>query len=72
VPDLRYVEGYVFGDFLVHRAWVTMDGVHAIDLTLRKESFAYYGVIMPTKQACKLMLSGKRLLAALEALPPKS
>jgi hypothetical protein len=69
MPDLRYVEGYVLTEFgPLHHAWVTPDVVHAIDLTLREEPFAYYGVIVPTKQACKLMMSGKRLLPALHAL----
>src|ERR1700730_11708258 len=69
MPDLRYVEGYVLTEFgPVHHAWVTPDVVHAIDLTLREEPFAYYGVIVPTEQACKLMMSGKRLLPALHAL----
>jgi hypothetical protein len=70
MPDLRYVEGYVLvlGDSLVHHAWVTLDGVHAIDLTLREEPLAYFGVIVPTKQACNLMCSGRRLLPALHAL----
>ena len=50
---------------------MTPDVVHAIDLTLREEPFAYHGVIVPTKQACKLMMSGKRLLPALHALGAK-
>jgi hypothetical protein len=72
MPELRYVEGYVLTEFgPVHHAWVAPDVVHAIDLTLREEPFAYYGVIVPTKQACKLMMSGKRLLPALHALAAK-
>jgi hypothetical protein len=72
MPHLRYVEGYLLSEFgPIHHGWVTLDGVHAIDLTLREESFGYYGVIVPTKQACKLMMSGKRVLPALHALAAK-
>jgi len=56
---LHYVEGYVLGgtSLLVHHAWVTADGQHAIDLTLRMLDdppppdlfVGYYGVAIPIK-----------------------
>jgi len=70
-PRLHYVEGLarvpgINGDWLVGHAWVTLDGVHAIDLTwrgARKRAHAsrsldaateYYGVEIPHADVTRL------------------
>jgi hypothetical protein len=47
--QLRYVEGFVLSKSgsLTHHAWVTRDGKHAIDVTLREERLGYYGIEVP-------------------------
>jgi hypothetical protein len=68
---LHYVEGYVLGgtSLLVHHAWVTADGHHAIDLTLRvleptaKIPFyvGYYGVAIPIKFIARKLALDRQL-----------
>jgi hypothetical protein len=46
-----YVEGFALnGLYLAHHAWITLDGVHAIDPTWRAASTCcYFGIQFPTK-----------------------
>jgi hypothetical protein len=44
-----YVEGFVISSqtvFPIHHAWITLDGIHAIDVTLRGavQNYSYFGI----------------------------
>jgi hypothetical protein len=71
---LTYVEGVAYGrdrDYGFAHAWVTMDGTHAIDLTLRGQKVVhggdivvhldppveFYGVEIPPKDVERLMFT---------------
>jgi hypothetical protein len=47
----QYVEGYAMSGsgFLAHHAWVTVDGVTAIDVTWREPGEVYFGMVFDTK-----------------------
>jgi hypothetical protein len=44
----KYVEGFAvdaeLGRFAVHHAWITLDGIHAIETTWRKPGLFYFGI----------------------------
>jgi hypothetical protein len=61
-----YVEGYAAsycGNFITEHAWVTLDNIHAIDVTWPDpEQAAYFGVPIPDKKVvAKLFLRGREL-----------
>jgi hypothetical protein len=51
-PCATYVEGVAYHtvDLGFHHAWVTIDGVHAIDQTWPKPGIVYVGIDVPTDQ----------------------
>jgi hypothetical protein len=55
----QYVEGYAMHDdglCPIHHAWVTTDGVNAIDVTWRELGAVYFGVVFDTKALAKTVL----------------
>jgi hypothetical protein len=70
-PELLYVEGFILGTHdPIHHAWVSPDGIHAIDVTLRRDRGGYYGIGMPAGDASKLMMRGRCLRPALHDWSP--
>ncbi len=54
----RYVEGYAQSrhlNMLVHHAWITLDGVHAIDPTWQEPGAKYIGIEVDTVTLAKAM-----------------
>jgi hypothetical protein len=57
-----YVEGFAVGsedpDLVLHHAWITLDGVHAIDVTWRRQASDchYYGIAFPNDVVRRLLL----------------
>jgi hypothetical protein len=57
-----YVEGFALGPddrgMAIHHAWITLDGVHAIDVTWRRQASDchYYGIAFPNDVVRRLLL----------------
>jgi hypothetical protein len=57
-----YVEGFALGPddrgTAIHHAWITLDGVHAIDVTWRRQASDchYYGIAFPNDVVRRLLL----------------
>jgi hypothetical protein len=63
-----YVEGFVLSStsHLNHHAWVTLDGIHAIDVTLKDApAFAYFGIAFSLKVAARSWVSRRPWVALL-------
>ena len=56
----RYVEGYgqSVGGLMVHHAWITLDGVHAIEVTWREPGDIYWGIEVDTVTVAKSWRDG--------------
>jgi hypothetical protein len=56
-----YVEGYASfgGGFPIYHAWITLDGVHAIDPTWRCPADRYVGVAFPAEIVARHGLDGR-------------
>jgi hypothetical protein len=40
-----YVEGFVLASWPIHHAWLTLDGIHAIDVTMKDATaYHYFGI----------------------------
>ena len=42
------MEGVALSRGSIHHAWITLDGTHAVDVTWREPSSAYFGIAFPT------------------------
>jgi len=66
----EYVEGYALPNndwgTPVHHAWITLDGVHAIDQTWRVPGQAYIGIQFPRKIASRYCIEGRYCKPAME------
>jgi hypothetical protein len=66
-----YVEGYAIrrANILIHHAWITVDNVHAIDVTwTHPEQSGYFGVPIPSTVLAKIMCKWDELLSPLERI----
>lgn len=56
----RYVEGCAqsIAGIMVHHAWITLDGVHAIETTWKEPGASYLGIEVDSVTLAKSMLGG--------------
>jgi hypothetical protein len=72
-----YVEGYAcrdgYRDWPMHHAWITLDGVHAIDPTWDDPADAYYaGIAFPTEIMARHILQQGDLVSLLTDHEPSA
>jgi hypothetical protein len=57
----KYVEGFAvsatLGFLAVHHAWITLDGIHAIETTWREPGVFYFGIEFDNKAVAKRVLA---------------
>jgi hypothetical protein len=55
----KYVEGFAMTDLglAVHHAWVTLDGVHAIETTWHEPGLFYFGIEYDNKAVARRVLA---------------
>jgi hypothetical protein len=54
-----YVEGFILSlGMLIPHAWLTLDGVHAIDQTLHAPEYHYYGIPFTRKEHARALSAG--------------
>jgi hypothetical protein len=67
-----YVEGYaapLAGNLIIEHAWVTVDNIHAVDVTwVNPERAAYFGVPIPSTVLLKLLCERSDVLSPLKQI----
>ncbi|MFQ3451795.1 hypothetical protein PMN64_00500 [Bradyrhizobium sp. UFLA01-814] len=75
-PGMLYVEGFaaVANSVVVHHGWISPDGVHAIDVTLRypPESIEFFGVAFTVGTATSELLQTNQLMPLFNSWKPGS
>jgi hypothetical protein len=66
-----YVEGVAVCDlgFILAHAWVTLDGVHAVDQTWPQPGLGYFGILIPQEEVAKLLLERGYIGAVFDEYP---